>query len=444
MPHKHPFMLLIAVMICISSLHAQTLYNFKYHFQGEEGMEYYNAFMVRYDDGTGFIRVNYTDSTTGKKYLVEMQMEETYDINDKTKKVDSSILYFIGIDPVVLSGDTSEGYDPDIYVFEKQKSSEYYDPLSVLSVGDNDEVTSGDFDEVNLIEANELTEPFVLQFFSQKDEFYQNLFKTTVRHVTDDEKKVTLHLMVVANTNDPDIGSTCTLDKDRTLKTFSDLCEFMSFKLDVKTIFGDSYNKQSVEDAIATLNPAPRDIVVFYYSGHGFSKNDNYQYPYMELRSKSFQSLNENSINIEDIYNRIKQKKANLVLVISDCCNTLPETPPAVSGEIALTRSSSLGWNLNNCLQLFLPAAPVSILVTAAQKGEMSAGNNSYGGFFTSNFRSALVNYLSPVFTLGSITWQKLIDEAKTQTSKKAFNTLCNLPDGTRARCVQHPVYKMY
>ena len=177
MLHKHPFMLLIAVITCISNLQAQTLYNFKYHFQGEEGTEYYNAFMVRYDDGTGFIRVNYTDSVTGEKYLVEMAMEESYDINDKTRKVDSSILYFSGIDPVVISGDTSEGYDPDIYVFERPKSSEYYEPLSVLSVGDDETVTTGDFDEVNLIEANELTEPFVLQFFPGMTSFIKTFLK---------------------------------------------------------------------------------------------------------------------------------------------------------------------------------------------------------------------------------------------------------------------------
>ena len=429
--------------ITVNSMQAQTLYNFKYSFKGDKGMEYYNAFMVRYDDGTGFIRVNYSDPAGGEKYLVDMSMEETYEIDEKTNAVDSNILYFLGIDPVVISGDTSQGYDPDIYVFEKKESG-YYEPLEVISVGDDDNISTGEFTEVNLIEKEELTEDFVLQFFSKDEDFYKDLFETSVRQLTSDEKATALHLIIVANTNDPDIGSTCTLDKDRTLKTFSDLAEFMNLKLNVKTIFGDNYNKANVETAIASLNPSPNDIVIFYYSGHGFSKNDNYQYPYIELRSKSFQSLNENSINVEDVYNRIREKGAKVTLVISDCCNTLPETPPAISGEVALTRSSSLGWNLNNCYQLFLPASRTAILMTAAAKGEMSAGNNSYGGFFTSNFRASLVNFLSPVYTLNGVSWPKLIDEAQKQTVKKASNTLCNLPDGRKERCVQHPVYKMW
>ncbi len=149
-------------------------------------------------------------------------------------------------------------------------------------------------------------------------------------------------------------------------------------------------------------------------------------------------------LNIEDIYNNLKQKNAHVTLVISDCCNDLPEAAPSISGDVAMTRSSSLGWNLNNCMQLFLPSSKVAILMTAATKGELSAGNQSYGGFFTYNFRSALVNYLSPVFNLSDVTWPKLIEEAKSQTIKKATNTWCNLPDGTKARCVQHPAFKMF
>lgn len=407
-------------------------------------MEYYNAFMVRYDDGTGYIRVNYTEPSTGEKYLVDMDMEESYDIDGKTGVTDSSLIYFTGIDPVVISGDTSEGYDPDIYVFEKKGNEDYYEPLKVYSVGDDDKISEGDFSDVRLLSAEDLTENFVSQYFFKDEAFYKSLFETTTRQLTTDEKAVTLHVIIVANTNDPEIGTTCMLDKDRTLKIYTDLAEFMGIKLDVKTIFGNDYNKQNVQDAVTALKPAKQDIVVFYYSGHGYSKSDQKQYPYMELRSKSFQGLDENSINIEDVYNLIKQKGARVSLVMSDCCNTLPETPAAVSGEVALTRSSSLGWSLNNCLQLFLPTAPVSILMTAAKKGEMSAGNNSYGGFFTFNFRTSLLNFLSPTYSISSVSWKTLIDEAQTQTVKKATNTLCNNPDGTRGRCVQHPVYKMF
>jgi hypothetical protein len=437
--------LLIPAFLCFNLLHAQTIYNLKYTFKGDNGPEYYDALMIRYDDGTGFIRVNYKDPATNKSYLIDMDMEENYDKDEKTGKVDSNYLYFDGFDPVVISGDTSEGYDADTYVFKKDPASGYYDPFEVQSNNDEDgTITTGEFTEVNLIEMNELTEDFVLQFFLKSDQFYKDLFETSTRSLTNTEKGTTLHLIIVANTNDPDIGGTCALDKDRTLKTFSDLSEFMGIKLDSKVIFGDNYNINNVRDAVNTLNVSPQDIVVFYYSGHGFSKADNMQYPYIELRSKSFQSLDDNSLNIQDIYNSILQRKPNVTLVLSDCCNSAVDAEPSISGDVALTRSSSLGWNLNNCIQLFLPPTPVAILMTAAAKGEKSAGNLGYGGFFTYNLRSALVNYISPVFSLTNVSWTKLIDEAQKQTIAKASNTKCKQDNGTWAICVQHPMYKMY
>ena len=441
----YPKLLLLApAFLCFNLLHAQTIYNLKYTFKGDNGPEYYNALMIRYDDGTGFIRVNYKDAATNKSYLIDMDMQEDYDTNQTTGKVDSNYLYFDGFDPVVISGDTSEGYDPDTYVFEKNPASGYYEPLEVESTDNNDSISTGDFTEVNLIDKNELTEDFVLQFFLKTEPFYTDLFEATTRQLTNTEKATTLHVIIVANTNDPDIGGTCALDKDRTLKTFSDLSEFMGIKLDSKVIYGDNYNINNVRDAVSSLDVSPKDIVVFYYSGHGFSKADNQQYPYIELRSKSFQSLDDNSLNIQDIYNNILQKKPNVTLVFSDCCNSAVDAEPSISGDVALTRSSSLGWNLNNCLQLFLPPMPVAILMTAAAKGEKSAGNLGYGGFFTYNFRSTLVNYISPVFSLTNVSWQKLIEEAQKQTVTKASNTKCKQDNGTWAICAQHPMYKMF
>ncbi len=289
------FASLIAFLLIFFTAHVQTLYNLKYSFSENGEPEQYNAFMVRYDDGTGFIRVNFSDEN-GVPYLIDMDMEEGYDLDEISKEVDSSMLYFTGISPEEITGKTEMEYEPDIFVFKLDESGEFYDPFEVWSVGEDENITVGKFSSVELIEDDDLTEDFVLQFFTKDDEFYKALFETSVRQLTSDQKKATLNLVIVANTNDPSIGSTCSLDKDRTLKTFSDVADFMKLNLNAQTIAGNDYNKTNVEKTLSKLNPSERDIVVFYYSGHGFSKNDNRQYPYIELRSKSFESLNEHSI----------------------------------------------------------------------------------------------------------------------------------------------------
>lgn len=179
-------------------------------------------------------------------------MEEQYDAEEKTGSVDSSFLYFTGNNCIVISGDTQK-VTTLIHIYLKDKASGYYEPLLVQST-DND----GDSHRREVYWCKPYRRrrgywEFCIAIFSENQDFYKNLFETSIRQLTVTEKAITLHLIIVANTNDLDIGYTCTVDKDRTLKIFSE-----------------------------------RDIVVFYYSGHGYSKPDNYQYPYIELRVKKF------------------------------------------------------------------------------------------------------------------------------------------------------------
>ena len=53
------------------------------------------------------------------------------------------------------------------------------------------------------------------------------------------------------------------------------------------SISGKTYGKKNAEAAIKKLNPGPNDIVVFYYSGHGFRKaGPNPRFPLIDLRAK--------------------------------------------------------------------------------------------------------------------------------------------------------------
>jgi hypothetical protein len=247
---------------------------------------------------------------------------------------------------------------------------------------------------------------------------------------------------LIANTEDPSIGSTCVIDKDATLKTFGEIAEYMKIPFEPTVIYGKKYNKQNVENAINALNPGNNDIVIFYYTGHGFSDmKDAYTFPYLDLRTKDFESIGgENAMNMQDIYQKIKSKGARLNLVLSDCCNSDPNLTNNISSGMASLRSSSLGWSMQNCQELFLNQRPTSILMTAASKGEVSAGNNAYGGFFTFNFRESLQKNLGLFGQF--VTWEQLLKNAKTQTITKANNTMCPNINGVGfSQCRQNPVF---
>ena len=87
----------------------------------------------------------------------------------------------------------------------------------------------------------------------------------------------------------------------------------------------------------------------------------------------------------------------------------------------------------------------MSILMTAASKGELSAGTGNLGGIFTYKFRTAMVNYFGKKGKLDQVvSWQNILFDAKNETIKKAENTKCKDPNnGSLSQCVQHPVFQI-
>jgi Caspase domain len=427
------------------SLTAQSIYHFQYHFANDNDSDstIYDAFLVRYEDGTGLIRVRYFNDETRQSILVDMDMQEGYQV-DPSGRVDSSQLYFEGIDPVIIEGDTSLPYDPDIFWFRLDNNTGYFEPWGIVSPDEKGTPHYGEFITSRLLGEKDLTKDFVGIFFSDGEEFFQNTAEeetATVRALPAEDKKTKLFLVIAANTLDEDIGTTCEQDKLNTEKTFTDLAEFMGIELvPPKIIAGKDFTKKNVDVAIESLNPSKKDIVVFYYSGHGFSMPDNFKYPHVALTAKSFESVKANSLNMEDIFSRIQNKGARFNLVVSDCCNSGDENASAVvPGEFVRIRPSHPEWDLDNCKALFLDKKPMSILMTAASRGEYSCGVPRLGGLFTSSFRSTLLGYFNKFHK--TVSWDMILVEAKNQTIKKAEATPYRLPDGTAAKCKQIPIF---
>ena len=438
---RYRSIILLLLLLTGSVLHSQTLYEINYHFQLKEGREDYRAFVLRNADGTGIIRTEYYDLKSKSRNVVEMTMEEHYGEN-KDGSPDSTLLIFVGLEQVQIIGEVM--YKPDNFVFQLSDSG-FYEPAFVLSLNDDDTEDIGELDEVRLLNQEDLTEELVLKYFTTDDEFYKNMFVAEVRSLSAQEKMTRLHLVVVANTNDMKIGKTCAIDRDATRATFGEVAEFLGIQFVPTIIEGASFSKVNVEKAINALKPGPNDIVVFYYSGHGFSDaRDDYRFPYMDLRDKTYQQFGgQYTMNMEAVFQKIKAKGARLNLILSDCCNNDPRQTNNVSSEAPSTRTSSIGWDKNKCLALFMNQRRTSILMTAAQKGELSAGNAHDGGFFTFNFRESLEKQIGMFDKSKDVSWDGIMTMARTQTVARASRTLCRQPDESLKVCVQNPVFRM-
>jgi len=141
------------------------------------------------------------------------------------------------------------------------------------------------------------------------------------------EPSTKLFLLIVANTIDPEIGKGCRQDIKSIRQMFKKLSHHMKFDFLELVVMGTDYSKKNVLEAIDILKPGSNDIVVFYYTGHGFSyrKDKDKKFPQVDLRShpasNKIAAINENTHNLAELFQSVKSKGARLNIVIGDCCN---------------------------------------------------------------------------------------------------------------------------
>ena len=225
---------------------------------------------------------------------------------------------------------------------------------------------------------------------------FKNIFSF---HKRDDQSR--LLLIAVLDTNDETIGKRCDEDLNNIDYTFTELADWMDVDIESKIIKGDDFSKTSVNDAIdnwlTSEQPTTDDIVVFYYSGHGFrDSTDGSKYPRMWLKTSDDKDVETNNLQLEEVYNRIVKTGAGVNLVLADCCNTtnagdnanfdniqVPARKRVAHKRVHNTDSSDDDDGLDNAEKIFTPGQSFSIIANAAEKGEFAAGKEDVGGFFT-------------------------------------------------------------
>jgi hypothetical protein len=441
----------------------QSVYDVRFKTDAVAESGTYNALFVRYDDGTGLIRLKYTPGSGKDSMLVEMNVQEQYEDIGADNLPDNMLFYKL-LNPEFIYGSGNSNFKPFLICFKLDSISGMYEPLGIISAAafnDTNKKTFEIVDEgglntgiqknvkmiipfisVDFIDNKDLTKNLVLQYFTAKDDFYKNLFGPGTRGLTTEERNTRMILLAVANIKDSLIGNACLMDMNRMVESFREIAFFLGIKFEYITVSGNSYNKKMVEDAIKSITPNSNDIVVFYYSGHGFRKaNDKRPFPYIDLRPVPDKTYMVNSLNMEDIFTSIKKKGARFNLVLSDCCNTEVTATNAVSPPIPQKRGPGITWSTENCRALFLNPRPMSVLATAADAGQRATSNNKFGGFFSYFFKESVENNFS--YFKANVNWTQLLTDVKKQTAFKADHTYCDRPFIPANICVQYPNYKI-
>ena len=435
---KKMLVLIFSFLLNGIALHAQAVYELAFTFPLTNDAIAYKACFIDADDGKGKLRLLFTPPAGKDSILVDMDViEEIPDISSSC--FNSGRIYYR-----LQNAKYIECKDPGIilpryFCFKTNPASGLMEPFGVTNTAADCKADVVKFNSVAFIEQKDLTKEFVLTYFKLYDMFYRNIFLPNNSKALTTQEPVKFFLLFVANVTDPIIGTADRKDMNDAITFFSKIKQFLNIEqFIVDTITGKRLNKQNVENAIKTfLTPGPNDIVVFYYSGHGFRKpKDTRPGPYIDLRDEHNTDYMVNSLSMEDIFTAIRKKGARLNLVLSDCCNTLVLGNNPMADQQPITKKAfGLNWSNENCRNLFLNLTPTSILGTASEPTQFAIRNKTYGGFFSNFFRNSIETHFS--FLKTKVSWEQIFEQTKIQTSYKSDHTYCD--NVKKTICPQKP-----
>lgn len=420
---------LLLVVLCLNFLpfsqnaQAQSLYEITF----EAADVKYTGFLVYFNEQDAYMRIGYTYD--GRYNVVDVKYTS---VAEEADGYNSFVM--IGSNPTFITEAPEDArYNPDHFVWVW--SEDYYH---------NEPYVTDDphFNEENLflassykeIKAKDLTESYLRQFFGSGEDQYKALLRMNVA-VTNpttqtntggstgvDASKSTLHLLMVVNTEIPDIGQSCSVDKRIVETEFREISRAIGMPFKKYEVVGEQFTKANVEKALGEMAVGKSDVVVFYYSGHGFRFSDQTDsYPQLDMRFSEYTRMSEaTALSLSTVYNNIVGKGGRLNLVMSDCCNSDVGRNQFTSTTFMAGRSFQ-GAEITKLRKLFLESSG-TLLFSASSPGEL-AWCNINGGFFTLSFMQALKEEIGYMRS-DKPNWQNII--ANTSKNTKYKISTCN------------------
>lgn len=416
-----------------SSLHSQSLYEIKFN---DKQNKQYTGFLVFFNETKAYMRIAYYADNV---YTV---VNVNYASRNGTNSQGYKYSMLMGYNPTFIT-DNKENhrYNPDYFIWfydnaHQKWETPYTTDDSLLHPDNYIRVSS-----YTQLDPKNITDEYLRQFFGDYEQQYFSLKKMcgltgndiTTTTYNNKNKASTLHLVLIANTYDPTIGTGCASDEINLKNEFHQVADALGVSFKQYIIDGSSFSKQNVVNTLNSLYPGSDDIVLFVYRGHGFRwKDQTSDWPRMDLRPSSYADITENSsMNLSEVYSMLKNKGARLNIILADCCNSEIDMSP-------VTNNNYLNFQFDNnsdvakLKKLFLSSNGI-LLSAAAQKGEVS-WTTSQGGLYSMSFLQALregISYLSN----DPCSWDNVISKTISLARNKSTPTFCSncsLQDGIK------------
>jgi len=170
------------------------------------------------------------------------------------------------------------------------------------------------------------------------------------------------------------------------------------------------HDMKFLED-LKNLEPDPDDVILFYWSGHGFrsSQKDVQKNPWPSFL---FENIPDAAIDFDELTKLMEAKGARLLIAIAETCNQqIPFffSPPHLNLNIKGEKTTTLLERVQrNMHELYVRPSGV-VKLASSQPGQMSYVNTESMSFFTCAF---LEVYKNEVYLSDSISWEEILTKA--------------------------------
>jgi len=232
----------------------------------------------------------------------------------------------------------------------------------------------------------------------------------------------TLHVLVFAD-NISNLKESSSADKANLVAEIKRIVKYTNLK--PKFYDKDHFSKEGCNSALSRINCSSEDVILFYYTGHGFRYEDQkLKYPFLAFGNSGSYFLKDKTPNLEEINDLLIGKKGRLVITIGDLCNSITkgikEPIRSISGI-----DENAAKNYRN---LFLNAKG-NILIASSSPTQISIATEM-GSIFTLAF---IYNLRSGANNKKIATWEEIATKTEWLTNDFAQVLKMN----------QNPIYKI-
>lgn len=380
----------------------------------------YNTFAIDSGNGRGLMRVRYKVGRLD--YLVEQRTQIMRDtVQDKKTKQYDSRLVLTGLEPKFIGKEPLAPYLPDIIALKADRKTGLYVPDFVYTEFSYGRVY-GRVKNFHVLQRNSDELKTALSGYG-----INNVFERLKPSLT----KATIHLVLLTNSKDANLGTHFENNREQVLNTFKDVATVMDADFKLIDIVGENFAKQAVFDRLKFVIKPMIDIVVFYYSGHGYcyspppDTTSTERWPAMILtNSPSRQIIYSETLKFKDVCELLIEKDAGLTMAFAECCNIpLPGQNQRMPKTLApaLTAGGFI-WNPVLVSNLFSRKEKVIVATSRPTEftvywDELDTSNKQRGyGYFCRNFIKELNSKLSTE-SIQPLTWSQILRAAAAKTT---------------------------